>query len=143
MSPPALELNRRQTRPKSMKNHHLALSAVVALVVLATGCTDTTDSPTPRGREAGTVAVPATARVEVEMGHCFVEPVSFDGESWNVPFDKQFGGGGLEPKHWRGRGMMTRVNEDLARFEDEGGSTVVFRPVDDPSVRPVEKALCD
>lgn len=77
------------------------------------------------------------------MNHCFVEPLSFDGEQWNVPFDRQFGWGGLEPKHWRGAGVMTRLGEDQARFKDDGGSTVVFRPVDDPLVQSVEDALCD
>ena len=38
---------------------------------------------------------------------------------------------------------MTRTGDDRARFEDDGGSTVGFRPVDDPSVRPVERAGCD
>jgi len=76
------------------------------------------------------------------MNHCFVEPVSFDGEQWNLPFEEQFGWGGLEPKHWRGTGVMVRIDKDQARFEDDGGSTVLFRPVDDPLVRPVEDALC-
>jgi hypothetical protein len=37
---------------------------------------------------------------------------------------------------------MKRVSKDRARFDDDGGSTVVFLPVNDPAVRPVEKALC-
>ncbi len=79
----------------------------------------------------------------MEVNHCFVEPVSLDGEQWNVPFKKQFGWGGMQPKHWQGSGVMVRAGENEARFEDDGGATIVFRPVGDVSVRPVEKALCD
>jgi len=104
----------------------------------------TGDKPTGRAAAATESATKAPlARVEVKMNHCFVEPVSFDGEQWNVPFDMQFGWGGMEPKRWRGAGVMTRVGEDQARFKDDGGSTVVFRPVDDPLVQPVEDAICD
>ena len=76
------------------------------------------------------------------MGHCFVHPVAFDGEQWNVPMDKQFGGGGLQPANWRGTGVMTRVGMNRARFKDGGGAVVVFRPVDHPVVRRVENAVC-
>ena len=37
---------------------------------------------------------------------------------------------------------MRRVGEDRARFRDDGGSTVVFHPADDPSVRAVENRMC-
>jgi hypothetical protein len=77
------------------------------------------------------------------MNHCFVEPVAFDGSEWNVPFKQQFGGGGLQPKAWIGQGSMVRVSESQARFEDDGGSIVQFRLVDDPLVTPVDHALCD
>lgn len=133
----------------------LLAPALTALVLLASGCTATTDGTTPAdaptnptsetataGEEVSPAATPTSARVKFEMGHCFVEPVAFDGEQWNVPRDKQFGGGGLQPANWRGSGVMTRVDEDLARFKDGGGAVVVFRPVDDPSVRGVENAPC-
>lgn len=81
-------------------------------------------------------------RLTIEMGHCWVEPVAFDGEQWNVPFDDQFGWGGLEPKNWQGTGVMTRVADDEARFDDDGGSSVTFLLVDDPAVTPVEEAIC-
>lgn len=90
----------------------------------------------------GTPVEPPSARVKVEMNHCFVLPVAFDGRQWNVPFDKQFGSGGLWPKNWRGVGVMTRVSADRARFADDGGAEVMFRPVDDPRVRPVENVPC-
>lgn len=94
---------------------------------------------------AATASTPALAsgRVTIQMNHCFVEPVTFDGEQWNVPFEQQFGWGGLQPKRWQGVGVMMRLGEQKARFSDKGGATIVFRPVDHPSVREVEKTGCD
>ena len=71
-----------------------------------------------------------------------VLPVQFDEKQWNVPLDSQFGWGGEVPRNWRGTGVVVRVDEDKARFTDDGGSTIVFRPVDDPSVQPAETAPC-
>ena len=91
--------------------------------------------------EASTTTA-SSERLEIEMGHCYVEPVSFDGKQWNVPFDQQFGGGGLQPRGWVGTGVMTRVDDDEARFDDDGGASVTFLLVDDPAVSPVEQAIC-
>lgn len=142
-------------RQTHMMIRPLVAPALTALVLLVSGCTATTESTTPAdaptthtpesvtaGEEVSPTATPTSARVKVEMGHCFVEPVAFDGERWNVPRDKQFGTGGLQPANWRGTGVMTRVGEDRARFKDRGGAVVVFRPVDDPAVRGVENAIC-
>jgi hypothetical protein len=118
-------------------------AAAVALAVLTSGCGSDTDSVTASGGRTASGSEPASARVNVEMNHCFVEPVSFDGEQWNVPFKKQFGWGGPQPSHWQGTGVMVRAGKHDARFKDDGGAMVVLRPVDDPSIRPVENALCD
>lgn len=125
-----------------MTRRALALSCVLALAAGASSCTAATDpEPAPGSAPARDIA-PASARVEIEMGHCFVEPVAFDGEEWNVRFSDQFGWGGLEPRRWQGRGVMVRVDADRAVFADRGGATVEFRPVSHPSVRRVETALC-
>jgi len=121
----------------------LAMGVAAAIAVLVAGCIATTDSATPETKEASPAVEAGSVLVEVKLGHCFVEPMVFDGKRWNVPFTKQFGWGGLQPKNWEGTGAMTRVSEERARFEDDGGSTVIFLPVDHASVRPVENALCD
>lgn len=138
-----MELSRVHARPMGMLHRLFILPAAVALAVVSSGCMAATDGMTSPGGEASSRSEPASARVTVEVNHCFVEPVSFDGEQWNVPFKKQFGWGGMQPTHWQGAGVMVRAGENEARFKDDGGATVVFRPVDDPSVRLVEKALCD
>ena len=115
------------TTPMSMLRRLVTLSAAaVALALLTAGCS----------------MEPASSRVKVEVNHCFVKPVSFDGEQWNVLFKNQFGWGGMEPKGRQDAGVMVRAGESKARFEDDDGATIVFRPVDDPSVRPVETAPC-
>ena len=49
----------------------------------------------------------------------------------------------MQPRHWVTAVVMVRAGEDEARFEDDGRATMVFRPVDDRSVRAVENASCD
>ena len=122
-----------------------AVAAAVAQVALTAGCSTTPDdehtSP-PRPETTSTTDERTSTRLDVEVNHCFVEPVSFDGQLWNVPFEDQFGWGGLEPENWQGSGVMVRLAEDTARFDDDGGAEVVFKPADDPAVRPVERAQC-
>lgn len=113
----------------------LAVAGVAALVTV--GC-----SAAPTTTAAAPTTSPGSVRVTIEMNHCWVEPVSFDGEQWNVPFRRQFGWGGLQPRNWQGTGVMVRLGENRARFDDDGGASVVFLPVDDPRVTPVETALC-
>jgi hypothetical protein len=125
-----------------MFTRSLTVLGAVLIAALATSCTATNDEALPKDPVPSTTEL-TSAWVAIQMNHCFVEPVSFDGEQWNVPFQRQFGWGGLQPKRWQGVGTMQRVNEDMARFQDEGGAVVVFRPVDHPTVRRVEKALCD
>lgn len=129
------------------------LTPAIALAVAASlaGCSSGSSEPefrpeVPRsGTTASSVPASATAAINVSMNHCFVEPISFDGQLWNVPFDDQFGWGGLEPKNWRGSGVITRISEHRARYDDDGGATVLFLPVDHPSVvfPSGGKALCD
>ena len=135
-----------------------ALGLAVGLALVLAGCsTDVLSEPdpspaagsqpaptysTPSGG-AGAASGASFASVDVELGHCFVVPVRFDGELWNVPFADQFGWGGLEPDGWTGHGVMTRPARDRAEFVDNLGAVVEFRPVDDPSVVEVESAGCD
>ena len=43
-----------------------------------------------------------------------MEPVHFDGEVWNLPYDEQFGWGGDDvPSQWRGEGIM--IESDRTR----------------------------
>lgn len=114
-----------------------ALSTALVVAVATAGCAAaTTDESTAEDPSP-------SARVTVAVDHCFVQPVTFAGERWNVPFGDQFGWGGGLPPDWQGAGEIVRVSADEARYTDDGGATVVLKHVDDPAVRPVDKALCD
>lgn len=54
--------------------------------------------------------------------------------------DAQQSGG--VPRNWAGTGVMERISDDRARYQDEGGPVVVFLPANAPSVREVENLMC-
>ena len=78
-------------------------------------------------------------RVELDVGHCFLEPVVFAGREWNVRFDRQFGwGGGLpgDAAAWRGAGTMQLLKERRALYTDAGnGAFLRLRPTESKRVR--------
>ena len=98
----------------------------------------TVSSSTAPGPAASTTAPPApepvTARVTVEVGHCWVEDVVFDGQAWGLTPDDQFGNGGGMPPSWQGSGVMVRLSADRARYTDDGGTVLTFLPIEDPTV---------
>lgn len=85
----------------------------------------------------------ATATVTLDVGHCWVEPVEFDGDRWGIPLRRQFGWGGGLPGNWQGSGEMARMSESRARYVDKGGAVIYFLPADAPAVAAVETELCD
>ena len=101
-----------------------------------------TASPSTPPTTAAPSQEPVTARVAVEMGHCWVEDVSFDGQVWGLTHDDQMGNGGRRPLSWEGTGVMVRLSADRARYTDDGGTVHTFRPVDDPSVFRKQGRLC-
>ncbi|WP_067433745.1 hypothetical protein [Nocardioides jensenii] len=137
---------------------HLIASAL--LVIAMVGCSgepeqDATTPSTP----GATSTDPASAgtqpsgwestgvrRISVEVGHCYVASIRFDGERWNVPFRKQFGWGGGDSGHdhraWVGSGAIVRTAPGTARYTDDGGEVLDLLPADHPSVRKVEHAGC-
>ena len=74
-------------------------------------------------------------KVAISLGHCWMEPVHFDGEVWNPPYDEQFGWGGDVPSQWRGEGIMIRVGQNRARYVDGGGATLLLIPADSPAAQ--------
>lgn len=118
----------------------VALSCLV-LVACSAGAPEPEPTPAPAA-PAPLADDPTPTSIRVRVNHCFVETLTFDGERWNVPFRGQFGDGGSMPPGWKGRGVIERVSEAEARYTDDGGTTLVFRLADDPSVKEVESAVC-
>ena len=52
------------------------------------------------------VATPSADRQigTLDVGHCWIEPVTFDGARWALPRTEQFGLGDRLPAHWEGTG---------------------------------------
>lgn len=96
----------------------------------------TATGPRPSTPSTSTSSSPqrVAARVVLDVGHCWVEDVAFDGQTWGLTERQQLGTGGGMPSGWQGAGVMVRVSADRARYTDDGGKVLTFLPIDDPSV---------
>ena len=70
--------------------------------------------------------LPGARRVTPKLGHCWIEPIPFDGASWDLPLAKQFGTGGLQPLSWIGTGTIVRIGPTTARYVDDGGRVLTL-----------------
>ncbi|SES40379.1 hypothetical protein SAMN05216199_3377 [Pedococcus cremeus] len=138
-------------RRRHRRRAALATTALAAAIgVLAVGAATVGDlgpkalrpasagSTTSSGPAASSTATqppkPVTARVRIEVGHCWVEDVVFDGQTWGLTDADQFGTGGGVPLRWEGTGVMVRLSAERARYTDDTGTVLNFLPVGDPSV---------
>lgn len=100
----------------------------------ASSATATRSTPSTPPTSSAPSPEPVTARVKLEVGHCWVEDVVFDGQTWGLTERQQLGTGGTMPAQWKGTGVMVRLSTDRARYTDDGGRQLTFLPIDDPSV---------
>lgn len=103
----------------------------------ATSTTATASTPSTAATPSATVSPsqkPVTARVVLDVGHCWTEDVAFDGQMWGLTDADQISRGGRMPLPWAGTGVMVRVSADRARYTDDEGAVLNFLPVDDPRV---------
>jgi hypothetical protein len=102
-------------RPLSLEQ----LDAVAAQVSEALGADSTSASPEPRPQ--------TSASVRVELWHCGVRPVEFDGRSWlaSTEIDRS-----TAPLDFGGTGTMRLVDESTAVYTDaESGQVIEFSPL--------------
>lgn len=126
----------------SMTRRFVAVLAAAPLSVVLLACSADESRPGPAALFEAPVAASPPTTILVRTNHCFVEPVRFDGELWNVPFSEQFGWGGQMPEEWKGAGTIERVDEAESKYVDDGGAVLTFKPIDDASVVAVETAYC-
>ena len=83
-------------------------------------------------------------RVELQVGHCYVEPVDVAGRRWGLRFSDQFGWGGPQyyPRNWTGTGVVTQVAPERVRYTDDGGAQLTLLPASSPAVARVEAVTC-
>lgn len=95
---------------------------------------------------AASAQAPAASarRVELQVGHCYVEPVDFAGRRWGLRFSDQFGWGGPQyyPASWTGTGVLTQVAPDRVRYTDDGGARLTLLPASSPPVARFEAVSC-
>jgi hypothetical protein len=129
-----------------------AVVGAAAAVVLTSWCSDPGASVASSAR-SGTVEKPAPSvqapasgprRVELQVGHCYVEPVDFAGRWWGLRFSDQFGWGGPQhyPANWTGTGVLTQVAPDRVRYTDDGGAQLTLLPASSPAFARVEAVPC-
>ena len=122
-------------------------SAVALALLAATGCSShDADAPEPARADASTASTAAeqtSAAASMPLGHCWIDPVRFDGSLWAVAPRDQFGSGGGMPSNWIGEGTLTRVSSDESEYEDEGGTTLRLVPADRPAAAAVFEQGCD
>lgn len=87
---------------------------------------------------------PGPRRVELRVGHCYVEPAGFAGRRWGLRFSDQFGWGGPQhyPENWSGIGVLTQVAPDRVRYTDDGGAELTLLPARSPAVARADAVPC-
>ncbi len=104
---------------------------LAALFGLSSGVA--TSSP-DRAYGSGSAPSVTAAAVVLEVGHCWIEPVTSEGVEWGVPLDHQVGWGGGLPRRWVGAGEIIVRSSTRATYVDAGGATLPLRPAHSPSV---------
>jgi hypothetical protein len=87
---------------------------------------------------------PGPRHVQLQVGHCYVEPVDFAGRRWGLRFSDQFGWGGPQyyPRNWTGAGVLTQVTPDRVRYTDDGGAQLTLLPASSPAVARANAVPC-
>lgn len=103
----------------------------------AVGATESCSGEGPIARRTG--------QVKLDIGHCYVEPLEFDGQEWALALDSQFGWGGQEPDGLSGTGTVTRGTafDDSLDYVDDDGARLTFLSADDPRSELPSGWLCD
>lgn len=78
----------------------------------------------------------------LDVGHCQVEPFSYDGRTWLPPYADQFGALAAQPERFTGLGTA-QVDGDELVFTDVRGAVVRMLPADDPDAVIPADSLCD
>ena len=144
---------RRRRRRRNRAGVGLLVAVVAVIALDTTAARDPGRTAVPPASSTPVASAPpttvtsaprVTARVALTIGHCVVEYVDFDGQTWGLTKEQQFGrGGGAVPPKWPSRtGLMERLSADRARYTDDAGTVLDFLPADDPAVFRIEGRLC-
>ena len=108
-------------------------SALVVMGLALTGCLTETDVAAECAEQSIAALFCGTQHgATLDVGHCWIEPLRFDGRRWAVPFAMQMGWGGELPDNWKGMGRLEGLTGDRVRYVDRGGATLPLVPATDP-----------
>ena len=120
----------------------MTVTRVASLAIALAGATivlmSCTDSVSP-----ATLPSETAQRVDLPLGHCWIDPIEIDGIVWGIDTKDQFGWGG-GATNWSGTGVIHAVADNHLVYADDNGRRVDLRPLGDPRVfdPQQEKALC-
>jgi hypothetical protein len=77
--------------------------------------------------------------LSLEVGHCWIEPVTFEGRTWDVVEEDQFGWGGGQTKDFAAIGTA-RMTGDVVTYVDDSGTWLTLVPEGHPWTR--EPSAC-
>ena len=84
--------------------------------------------------------MPVVEVVRLVVGHCWVDPLTHAGRTWEVRTEDDFGWGGATPPRWSGYGVLTPAGDSL-QYVDLGGARLILLPSGSRGV--ADKGLCD
>ena len=121
-----VELGRERRRPEVCHDWRaLPLLALVTVAACNEGAPDDADVATSTSNLKGPISV------EVTLYHCGVEPIWFDGTSWEVPEETGAIDEMSAPESFVGRGTIDlAAGGESLRYVDESGYALVFVPDD-------------
>ncbi len=97
-----------------------------------------------QGEQPGvaTGVAPLRRQVTLEIGHCWIEPISFEGGDWAVATNQQPGSGEGDQPGLTGHGNALRITPTEVEYVDDGGVQLTLHPVGDPRVELPGGGLC-
>ena len=120
-----------KTHVKTKMSASLLVGVLVAVAMSACGSVASTEPRTaPQSATAPPTATasPLPTSITVTLYHCGIDPLKYNGQTWEVPtppFDAT-----NRPQTWRGTGKVIALTTEHLRFRDDSGIVVEFVPDD-------------
>jgi hypothetical protein len=96
---------------------HTALVVLGAGALLLAGCTANEPDPEPD----------ASRLMNLEIGHCSIEPVTYEGRTYELRPDEQFGDGDAKAAKYTGRGEVRAFSPGWLVYLDDSGKKIYMR----------------
>jgi hypothetical protein len=106
-----------------------AVGLSVAIVVTLAGCTNGASEPETLPTPSSSTTPVESVAMSIDVGHCWIDPVTFEGTTWWVTKRDQFGGGDAKyPDEFQATGTVTWVAKDELEYQDASGVRLALVP---------------